>query len=63
MKTKKLVLNKKTVAHLSAEELIIVKGGTNTTAHCTDTCDYCTIKSCIICIVTEHPEHCGTIQP
>lgn len=67
MKPKKpdrqLSLKKTTVAHLSAEGLNLAKGGTHNTVDCTQTCDYCTIKSCIICKITEHPDYCGTIQP
>lgn len=62
MKTKILVLNKKTVAHLSAKDLTGVKGGTGATITCR-TCDYCTIKSCIICTETLHPDYCGPHLP
>ena len=57
--SKTLTLNKKTIAHLNAEDLTAINGGTGT-QYCTDTCDYCTIKSCIICTVTEHPVQCPT---
>ena len=67
MKSKKisktLTLNKKTIAHLNAKDLTAINGGTGTQG-CTDTCDYCSIKSCIICRITENPVQCPTtIQP
>jgi len=73
MKTKKLLLNKKTIAHLMNDEMHSVNGGATRTCNtcmlsdvyvcpsevCTEPCDDCTSACTLIaCKETYNPTYC-----